>query len=200
MPGIRHWTIHDERIDFRSESYAVEVDGRWVLIDPLPLAETALERFGPVAAIWLTGGFHQRAAWRLRQRFRVPVHVPIGAQGLDERPDWEYTDGARIGKGLVALHRPGPTAPHYVFLLEREGGRAALFCADLLMRAGDGPFAFVPDEHQDDPAGTRESVRRLLELDVDLLCPAHGEPALEDGTEAMRKALERDEAVRSGER
>jgi glyoxylase-like metal-dependent hydrolase (beta-lactamase superfamily II) len=54
------------------------------------------------------------------------------------------------------------------------------------------PFRFASDEHQEDPALTRESVRRLLDRPLGLLCPAHGPPELVDGTAAMREALERD--------
>ena len=59
------------------------------------------------------------------------------------------------------------------------------------MRSGDGAFAFVPEEHLDDPAAARESVRDLMEHEIDLLCPAHGQPTSSGGTQAMRDALER---------
>jgi len=191
-PGILHWSVHDERIDFRSDAYAIDIEGGTVVIDPLPLEPPFFMRLGRVTAILLTGGFHQRAAWEFRRRLGAPVRAPKGAQGLVEEPDSWFEDGARLGEGLTALHRPGPTLPHYVFHFESDDALAALFCADLLMRDNDGPFRFVPDEHQDDPKETRRSVRRLTELQFELLCPAHGAPALHDGVELMRKALAAD--------
>ena len=66
-PGILHWTLKDDRIDFRSDAFAVEEEGRLVLIDPLPLTRSALKRLENVQAICLTGSCHQRSAWRYRR-------------------------------------------------------------------------------------------------------------------------------------
>ncbi len=187
-PGLLHWTIHDERIEFRSEAYAIEWGGRHLLIDPLPVTEHAHAELEPVDRIVITGGFHQRAAWSFRRRHGVEVFAPRGALGLAERPDGEYDDGDRLVPGLLALHRPGPTQPHFVLDWDGPAGRV-LFCADLLMRDGDGPFRFVPDEHQDDPLETRRSVRRLVDGGYDALCPAQGSPELKQGSRALEQAL-----------
>jgi len=57
----------------------------------------------------------------------------------------------------------------------------ALACADGVVRwPADGPLRFVPDELMDDPertkAGLRAAYRGLLDLDVDRLLLAHGDP------------------------
>ena len=129
MSGIRHWSVHDDRLDFRSDAYAVADARGWVLIDPLPLEEEALLNLGPVQAICITGAFHQRAAWTLRERLGVPVHAPLGGQGLVQSADRSYDDGERLPGSLVAHHRPGPTDPHHVFLHEGVSG-CTLFIAD----------------------------------------------------------------------
>ena len=182
--GIRHWTIHDERIDYRSEAYAIDTAAGVVLIDPLPLEERALASLGRIVAIYLTGAFHQRAAWSLRETSRAPVLVPDGATALDGSPDGHYRDGERLAGGLVALERQGPRSPHFVL---RRG--PALFIGDLLIRADDGPFLFAGEEHHDDLAATRESVRRLIEPGVEQLLPAHGPPALAGGAALIKAAL-----------
>ncbi len=190
-PGLWHWSIHDERIDFRSEAYAVAGPQGAILIDPLPLAPEAAEALGPVQAICITGGFHQRSAWRLQRELEVPVWVPSGAR-IEGRPDAWYGDGASLPGGLRALERPGPTSPHFVLDWTSPGGRKVLFIADLLMRAGRETFFFVPDDHQQDPARSRESVRRLLEPAPDVLCPAHGDPEPGAGLAALEQALAAD--------
>lgn len=192
VDGVHHWSVYDDRIDHRSEAYAVAAGDGVVLIDPLPLADDALGTLGNVSAIVLTGGFHQRASWSLRERLGVPVHAPAGAAGLEKRPDRWYDDGQRPAGGLLALQRPGPTQPHCVLIRDRTAP-VVLFCADLLMRGADGPFRFVPREHQDDPEQTRRSVRDCLTLGADALCPAHGAPAAEAGTAAMQAALDLDD-------
>ena len=186
-PGILHWTVHDDRIDFRSDAYAIVERGRTVLIDPLPLAESQLDRLGTVTAICLTGSCHQRSAWRYRRRFGARLHAPAGSAGLEERPDLSYHDGYRLPGGLVAHHTPGPARVHYS-LLHAEGG-GTLFCADILLSRRHGQAEFVPDEYQEEPQRTRESVARFLEWSFATICFAHGEPIT--GRAAVRDALRR---------
>ncbi len=186
VPGVFHWTLIDNRIKFRSDAYAVMFDGRAVLIDPLPLADRALARLGDVEAICLTGSFHQRSAWRYRRLFDVKVHAPRGARNLEERPDVWYGRGDRLPGGLRAIHAPGPAEAHYVFHLAR--GRGALFCSDALMRIGRA-VRFIPSKYQDNPALTRQSVRRLLKLPFATLCFNHGSPLVRGARAVIREAI-----------
>ena len=188
VPGVLHWSVHDDRIDSRSDAHAVTEGGRSVLIDPLPLAEGMIERLGKVEAICLTGSCHQRSAWRYRKQFGAKVWAPAGAEGFEEAPDIGYTKGQRLPGGLVALHAPGPTEAHYAFHLERE--RGVLFCADILVNE-EGRLSFVPAEYQDEPERTRETARSFLELRFATLCFDHGAPLTSDPHAAIRKALEK---------
>jgi glyoxylase-like metal-dependent hydrolase (beta-lactamase superfamily II) len=67
-----------------------------------------------------------------------------------------------------------------------------VFCADLLTNAKGRGLAFVPGEYQDDPKGTRTSVRRLLALRFKVLCPNHGDSIKTGAKKAMRQALAKD--------
>lgn len=192
VPGVLHWTVHDDRIDFRSDAYAIVTEEGIVLIDPLPLTQKAMSALGRVSAICITGGFHQRSAWRYRKRSSAQVFAPKGAKGLEERPDHSYGPEAALPGGVRAVHAPGPTGPHYALLLERPRGTGVLFCADTLARTGRAGFRFVDSQYQDDPALTRKSARKLLGLRFRSLCSAHGMPAARGGREALRRAIERD--------
>ena len=192
LPGVFRFTIHDDRIDFESDSYVVVDNGKAILIDPLPMADADLKALGPVEAICLTASCHERSAWRYRRAFHVLVHAPQGGVDFEETPDRWYRAGDRLPGNLVAVHAPGPTAAHYAFYLERDGG--AVFCADLLTNAGTEGLAFVPDEYQDEPARTRESVRHLLSLSFETLCPHHGDPVIVGAKEAITRALAKDAA------
>ena len=99
VPGILHWTIHDERIDFRSEAYALMTPAGTVVIDPLPLTDEAFRTLGSISAIYLTGAFHQRAAWSFRERCGAPILVPQGAVRLDGEPDGHYAADEEIVEG-----------------------------------------------------------------------------------------------------
>ena len=194
IPGILHWSLQDDRIGAETHSYAITSDDGTVLIDPLPLEESALTSLGDVKAICLTGRFHQRAAWRYQQQFGVPVYAPSGAEGLEGTQDHWYSDRDDLPGGLLAVHAPGPAEVHYVFLHEHKRG-TVLFIADLLLRpSADDYFRFVPGGFQVNPAQTRKSVQMLIDnFDIEIICPNHGAPVTENGQAALQEALEKDD-------
>lgn len=190
VPGIWRWHILDERIGAESDAHAVVGRNGTVLIDPLPLAPKALARLGKVAAICLTAACHQRSAWRYRRQFGVAVHAPEGCREMDEEPDLRYREGDRLPGGLTAIRTPGPEPAHYAFLRKRRP--AVLFCADLMSNEDGEGLAFIPAAYHDDPAATRDSVRRLLDLDFSVMCLDHGAPLTRRPKTALRALLARD--------
>jgi hypothetical protein len=52
-----------------------------------------------------------------------------------------------------------------------------------------GTLAFVPFQFHDEPAETRRSVERLLDLDFTILCLDHGPPLTHDPKAAIRALL-----------
>ncbi len=191
VPGVYRFTMHDDRIDFESDGYVVVEKGRVVLIDPLPMSPRDLQKLGEVEAICLTASCHERAAKRYQRLFKVPVYAPRRAVDFVETtPDRWYGPGARLPGGLKAVHSPGPTDAHYSLYLQKAGG--VVFCADLLTNVGRRGLAFVSDEYQDDPKGSRTSARRLLDLPFRVLCPNHGTPVKTGTKKAIRQALAKD--------
>ncbi len=193
VPGVRHWSVHDDRIEWRSDAYAITGPAGTVLIDPLPLADAAFAPLGPVAAVCLTIQSHQRSAWRYRRAFGVPVYAPRGAAGLEEKPDVWYDDGSKLPGGLRAIHAPGPCDASYAFLLSGTNG-GVLFVGDLLTGTSSHKLGFVPDEYQDAPGQTRESVRALLSEPFESVCSGHAAPIAHSGRAAIEQALANDTA------
>jgi glyoxylase-like metal-dependent hydrolase (beta-lactamase superfamily II) len=190
VPGLLHWTVHDDRIGNRSDAWALTTGADTIVVDPLPLETDAVSVLGNVRMVVLTIQSHQRSAWNVRKHFKVPVFAPKGSEGLEEQPDYWYEDGAELPFGLRAFHSPGPCEASYALLAPRPGGQV-LFVGDLLVRPDDdGPLAFVPSEYQDAAGTTRGSVRRLLALDAPIVCSGHGAAVVGGGVEAMRAALE----------
>lgn len=194
VPGVWHWRVRDDRIGgATSAAHAVATDsGGVVLLDPLPLAEKALADLGRIEAILLTAQCHQRSSWRYRRQFGCRVLAPE-TRPMEEEPDARYRAGERLPGGLLAVHTPGPEEAHYSFLLERDPG--VLFCSDLL-QIERGRLGFVPFEYHDDPATTRATVERLLELPFTVLCLDHGLPLRDDPKRAIRELLEQTAAPR----
>jgi glyoxylase-like metal-dependent hydrolase (beta-lactamase superfamily II) len=187
VPGVFHWSVENTRIGgVTSASHAVRTsEGESVLIDPVRLDDDALETLTPVSAIVVTAATHQRASWRYRRQFGVPVYLPRGSRATEEAPDEHYGAGDTLPGGLEAVHTPGPEEPHYT-LLKRDA--RVLFCPDLVM-VDRGELVFVPGEYHEDPNETRRSVERLLELPFDVLCLDHGPPLLDDPKESLVQLL-----------
>ena len=193
LPGLFRWSVRDDRIGgVSSDAYAVVAeDGAVTLIDPLPIKEEALRELGPVEAIVLTAGNHQRAAWHLRRVFGAPVWAPQQAYGLEDNADVTYGAGDTVPGGLVAYHTPGPAIAMYTLWLERP--RSVVFISDLLTHDEPGTPRFVDSQYQDEPARTRSSIQRILDhLPVEVVCFAHGAPILHDGPSVLRRALAED--------
>lgn len=199
VPGVHRWWVSDDRIGgAQSDAYAIVAEGLVTLVDPLPIAPELLERLGEVEAIALTAANHQRSAWRFRRRFGAPVFAPEGVKvgltpgDLEETPDIRFSGGDLLTCGLVAFHTPGPAEQMFTFWLERP--RSVAFLSDLLTHSGHGTPRFVAAEYQTAPWRTRESVRWLRDhLPLEVLCFAHGPPIVQDGREALARALAHDD-------
>ena len=191
--GIVRWSARESRIGGASgESYAIRKSTEQVLIDPLPLAPSALQRLeagGRVSAIVLTIQSHQRAAWRYGKLFGVPVLAPEGSQGLDRTPDRFYRAGDELPLGLMPIALPGPAFSAHG-LLWRSGIDSALvlFCGDLVTRSG-GRLRLVPDQYMDAPGQARASLRGLQSRKIGVLCPGHGAPLLKNVQQALSRLV-----------
>jgi hypothetical protein len=205
-PGIWHWRAphpgweEGEPWSQEVSSYAIELGGDVVLFDPLSVPEGLRER---ATAVVLTAPYHERDARGLG----LPVHTPpadtwqdwVEKFGVD--PDrvrgMESEDLAWLRAGESEGHFHGPGA--WPFGIEAYAGREdndlvlwlpainALVTGDSLSDFDGGGL----DIHlggrkhvtRDDVA---ERLRPLLELPVELVLPAHGEPA---GREDLERAL-----------
>ena len=190
VPGISYWWLADERIGgYVGSSHAVRDGDGVVLIDPLPLAPGAFASLGPVTAIVLTAGTHQRSSWRLRHELGVRVFAPALVRLVDEEPDVRYSEGDGLPAGLQPTFAPGPGTTQHALLLPGDPG--VLFTSDLFVHQPGEDLGFVPDEYVHDAAQTRETARRVLELDFDVLCVAHGRPVVGGAKDAIRALLAR---------
>jgi glyoxylase-like metal-dependent hydrolase (beta-lactamase superfamily II) len=190
-PRLYRWHVSDDRIGgAQSDSYALDSARGVVFVDPLPLTQAAAERFPAVAGCYLTSTRHQRSSWRYRQEHGARIWAPNGGRGLDGEPDRWYTDATRFPGGFEAIQTPGPEIYHYAFLRREEP--AYLFVGDLVVRRdSSSPLTFDSPVPHENPAMSRRSVERLLDLDFDLLCLSHGGYIADDPQGALRDLLDR---------
>jgi hypothetical protein len=188
VPGVWCWSVHDDRIDFLSSAHAVADDDGIILIDPLPLAPTALAQLGNVTAICLTAGTHQRSAWRYRRELGAKVYAPALSRQIEEEPDVRYGEGDELPGGLRPIFTPGAGTTQHTFLLEREVGVA--FVPDLFTHLPERGLRIVWEEYMHDPAEARRSIRKLLDLPFSILCLDHGAPLTADPKVAIRALVD----------
>jgi hypothetical protein len=193
LPGIHHWTSHDEELGTPVSSYYVEPAG--VLIDPT-VPDQGLDAFAglttPQQAV-LTNRRHVRESARFREAFGCAVRAPAAARdelaALDVRPYWP---GDEVGPGVIAVEidviAEDETALHIA-----HGGGAIAF-GDALVRPA-GVLGFPADETLGahplrKRKGLKEAFRGLLLRDFDALLVAHGDPLRDDGKRALREFVE----------
>lgn len=124
-----------------------------------------------------------------------PQQEPKGSMpGAKSRPTHTLTEGELFGS-LRCIYTPGHTPGHMSFLDERDD---TLFAGDALIGMGRRlslvtapPWWFPPPMMATwDKPMADQSAKKLLQCSPRLICTGHG-AAIEDGTPALRAALER---------
>lgn len=135
---------------------------------------------------------HIGGATRLREGTGAEITLH-SAEDAAVAVDKVVEDGDTIA-GLQVIHTPGHSPGHICIYMKEEG---ILFSGDHVL--GLGTTAMRPP--QGDMAQYIDSLRKLLNYDIDMICPGHG-PLI---TEARRKLeeliqhrLEREEQVIAG--
>jgi glyoxylase-like metal-dependent hydrolase (beta-lactamase superfamily II) len=202
-PGVWHWqSAHpdwtgDEWWPQHVSSYAIELGGDLVLFDPLAVPAELRER---ATAVVLTAPYHERDARALG----LPVHAPPA----DTWEDWVEKFGVdpervrgmesedlawlRAGEGEGEFHEPGS----WPFGITAYAGREendlvlwlpsveAIVVGDTLADPGGGLDVQLGGRTHTTRDEVVERLRPLLDLPIELVLPAHGEPT-------DRAALER---------
>jgi hypothetical protein len=206
-PGVWHW--QSPHPDWSEEewwpelvsSYAIEVGDEFLLFDPLAVPGELRER---ATGVVLTAPYHERDARKLG----LPVYTPPA----DTWEDWVEKFGVdpekvrgmesedlawlRAGDGAGHFHGPGD----WPFGMRAYAGRedndliiwvqavGALVCGDSLSDFGNGMDIHLGGRTHVTKEQVADRLRSLLDLPVELVLPAHGEPG---GRELLERALSR---------
>ncbi len=192
--GLFHWTVMHPEIHVRVSSYYLAQER--ILIDPLlpsPGGLEWLERHGAPEHILLTNRLHSRHSAKLVAAFGCTVWChrsglyELGPE-LKARP---FDAGDALPGGVRACEIGVLCPDESALLLPRL---RAVAVADGVIRDGNGPLSFVPDELLADvpsqaqrvKRGLKAAYRRLAEEEFEHLLMAHGNPWLHDGRAALR--------------
>jgi hypothetical protein len=177
-----------------------------VLVDPLAppdgdefwsALDRDVERAKRPVAVLLTNHYHQRSSAEIVERY--PGTLVYGSKhlvGKTERPvDRTFDDGDVLPGNVRARGIRGIGDDETAFYIPAH--KAFVF-ADALVGIGDGAVRVVPRRWapEGDEAGKRyeaefrPSLRKLLNVPIDMLLVSHGEPVTSYGSAALAEALE----------
>lgn len=180
LPDIWTWSWLSPAHGYNFNGYLVHLPGGNLCIDPAdPTPEdlTEIVHRG-VSRILLTNRNHVRDANRVRSRTgaRTAIHAADAgyAEGQGAAIDEHLAVGDVIGPlrvvaaagksaGEIALHWPA---------------RRLLFVGDVVIGNPPGALSLLREKVMEDPPALRASVRRLLDLDFDVLLVGDGTPIL----------------------
>ncbi len=192
IEGVFSWPWFSEPHGYNFNGHLIIDAGGNLAIDPVePSAAVSDEIAGlGVARILITNRNHSRAANAVRARTgaRTAIHPDDAAhaRGQGAELDAELRLGERIGP-LVVVGVPGKS-PGEVAL--HWPARRVLVVGDVVIGKPPGACGLLREAVMDDPAGLRESVRKLLELDFDTLLVGDGEAILEGAKQRLEELVE----------
>jgi hypothetical protein len=218
-PHLIRWAVTQSERYSPFVSYALRTTGGWVLVDPEAPDDPSTERLRhlvdsrPVATV-LTSDGHERACYQARERWGTPVWGPRVLEGSPERgvgydgtPDHLYEENTPLPGGLRAIKVAGLWGGDHALLWTAPGGEHVLFAGDLVngqvdldlaredhyRREPGLDFGARPqyDERHPDKSALKDSLDRLLQEEIDLICGAHGTPYRDDPKVAIRRLRDR---------
>jgi glyoxylase-like metal-dependent hydrolase (beta-lactamase superfamily II) len=193
-PGLWYWTAPHP--DWRGATDWPEQVGcvcyrapeTAVLIDPLlpPGEEPEFWEFVdglalPVAVL-LTAAWHRRDAQAVAERYGTTVWVHERARQWLEIP----TRSDPLPLGVEAFTPDGDQEGQVAFYLP---GHETLVVAEFFMGTGDG-LRLCPSPTLQDLDAFHRSMRKLLDLPIERVLVAHGEPVLTEGRRRIAEALD----------
>ena len=201
LPSIFTWgsTYADKPWDLNG--YAITLQQTTVLVDPPAPGEDDWPRFdamNPITQIVLTNRDHVRDIELFRRRYGS--RVVAGADELGQRVsisiDEPRREGELIAGSLRVIHLPGKSAgeiglyfePKHHAISREMGG--ILLLGDALIGNPPGALGLIPEPNLDDPACLRQSLRKLLNYDFEVLLLCDGQSIMSNAKSKVAEFLQ----------
>ena len=192
VSDIRTWPWFSEPHGYNFNGHLVRDPGGNICIDPVePTADDmeTLVREG-VAWIVLTNRNHSRAANRVRARTGARTVIHANDADHARNQGTELDDGLNLGDtvGPFEVVDAAGKSPGEVALLWPD--RRILIVGDAIIGNPPGQCGILPERVMDDPSRLRGSLRKLLNLDFDILLVGDGEPILRDAKARLKELVQ----------
>jgi glyoxylase-like metal-dependent hydrolase (beta-lactamase superfamily II) len=187
---LYHWSVYEPSVKCEIGCAALKLTSGWVVVDPVPLAETAwkeLLALAPLRAILLTNGNHVRDTLALRAQHKVPVVTAADTRRdiAELRPDVTLLPGELL-YGIMTIAIPGATPGETAFYSKT----GVMILGDAVINTSTAKgLEFLPDKYCADAEQNRASLRKLLDFDFHTLTFAHGAPVTTHAKEKLSALL-----------
>jgi glyoxylase-like metal-dependent hydrolase (beta-lactamase superfamily II) len=188
--SLYHWSVYDPGVKCEIGCTALKLASGWVVVDPVPLAETAwkeLLALAPLRAILLTNGNHVRDTVALRLQHKVPIVTAADTRRdiAELRPDITLLPGEML-YGIMAIAIPGATPGETAFYSKT----GVMILGDAVINTSpEAGLEFLHDKYCSDAEQNRASLRKLLDFDFHTLTMAHGAPVTTRAKEKLSALL-----------
>ena len=190
--NILTWSWFSEPHGYNFNGHLIRDPGGNICVDPVEPTEDDLNAIvhEGVMNIILTNRNHSRASNRVRARTGGKTLIYAKdtdhAASQDTELDGELIIGSLIGP-LEVVGAAGKS-PGEVALFWRD--RGILIVGDVIIGSPRGQCGLLPERVMDDPALLRSSVRKLLDIDFDILLVGDGEPILTNAKTQLKELVE----------
>ena len=192
VKDILTWSWFSEPHGYNFNGHLIRDPGGNICVDPVePTADDldAIVQEG-VTRIVLTNRNHSRAANRVRASTgaRTAIHADDADHARNQ--ETELDDGVEIGGtvGPLEVVDASGKSPGEVVLFWRD--RGILIVGDAIIGNPPGRCGLLPERVMDDPARLRSNVRKLLDLDFDILLVGDGASILHDAKARLTELVE----------
>jgi hypothetical protein len=192
-PGLFLWQAYDPKVKADLFSTALLTPVGFLIVDPIPLAETAsneLLQLAAVAGIVVTNANHTRASLEFVQRFSAPLFVHGGGFDDNRVSFVEVDDGYTICDAVDVITIDGAAPGEITLHYPSNGG--TIIVGDALINFEPHGFSLLPKKYCSDEKEMRRSLRKLLAVKSERMLFAHGTPILSGATGRLRRLLDVD--------
>ena len=191
-PTFFIWQNFDLAIKADLFSTALAIRGTTFIVDPIPLhlsQLSQLQHHGRVAGVIVTNTNHRRAAVAYSEDFFAPIFAHPDTFAQPKPPRFiQVCAGTKIGDQLEVLEIDGATTGELAIYKAGDGG--SLIIGDALINFEPYGFAFLPRKYCTNEKRMRESLRKLLDYDIERMFFAHGTPILSGASARLRQLFD----------
>jgi len=186
------WPWASEPHGYNFNGHFVHSPGGNICIDPVEPTKDVMDALVGEGVSWiiLTNRNHSRAANRVRARTgaRTFIHADDAehARSQGTKLDGALELGGAVG--LLEVVDASGKSPGEIALLWRD--RGILIVGDAVIGNPPGQCTLLPEGVMDDPARLRGNVRKLLDLDFDILLVGDGEAILQNAKARLEELVE----------